>query len=130
VHAVQAGEGGGDGECAWPVHRVVDLVAGLGKGALQARWPGIEPADVPAVEAEDGRLVLGAGGEPRLLVLPDRTAYPLRLGGKQFLAVSHPPRHAGRASAKDHALQRRAAGPPAPPCPPSPPPAPPHVPET
>src|SRR5262249_41080522 len=84
-----------------------------------------EPADVLAVEAEDGPLVLGAGGEPRLLVLPDRPAYPLRLGGEQFLAVSHPPRHAGRASAKDHALQRRGAGPhpphgpPAPRCPPA-----------
>ena len=92
-----------------PVHRGVDRVARLGEGALQAGRPRVEPADVLPVEAEDGRLVLGAGGEPVLLVLPDRPAHLGRLGRQQFLAVPGPPGHAGRASAQDQALQRRPA---------------------
>src|SRR5712691_1817131 len=53
------------------VHRVIDVVAGFGEGALQAGRPRVETAHVLAVKAQDGGLVLGAGGEPRRLVLAD-----------------------------------------------------------
>jgi hypothetical protein len=54
---------------------------------------------VLAVEAEDGGLVLRAGGEPGRLVLADDLADLGRLFGEQFLAVTDPADHARRAAA-------------------------------
>jgi hypothetical protein len=64
---------------------------------------------VLAVEAQDGGLVLGAGGEAdRLVLADDAPGFPWLLG-EQRLAVADPADHAGRAAAQDQALQRRPA---------------------
>ena len=59
VHDVPGLQGAGHGELARAVHRVVGRPGspGLGEGAFQAARPGVQAADVLAVEAEDGGLV-------------------------------------------------------------------------
>src|SRR5690349_5248177 len=105
VHDVPGLQDAGDGELARAVHRVVDVVACFGEGALQAGRPRVEAAYVLAVEAQDGGLVLGTAGEAGRLVLADDASGFLGLLGQEFGAVADPADHAGRAAAQDQAVQ-------------------------